>query len=164
MKWRTPLIAVALAFFIGCYSSQQTVRLVLGGVGDDMTWESLQTVLPTLVDGKGDYAMSWSGSRPNSLSLAPVAQPEAFALRINFGMVERIEGRTIYLRVDSKQVHFQAFVIWAKKFIEDFPYYLRGLAFNWRVRFTAWWTGRPQDEVFWDLFNELLTEVSRPQP
>jgi len=148
---------------MGCYSSQRTVRLVLGGVDDDMTWESLQTVLPTLVDGKGDYAMSWSGSRPDSISLAPIAQPEAFATRVNFGRVERIEGRTIYLRVDSKQVHFQAFVIWAKKFIEDFPNYLRRLVFNCRVKFTAWWTGRPEEEVCWELFKELLTEASRPQ-
>ena len=85
MKPRNLLIPLLLGIFVGCYSPQRTVRLVLKGVDDDMTWESLRTVLPTLVDGEKNYAMSWSGSRPGSISLAPVAQPEAFALRIKFG-------------------------------------------------------------------------------
>src|SRR5713101_1924004 len=144
MKSRIPLVLLFLTFFVGCYSSQRTVRLVLDGVEDDMTWESLQVVLPTLVDGKGEYAMSWWGSKPGSLSLAPVAQPEAFALRIRFGKVEGIEGRTIYIRVDPKQARFEAIVIKAKEFFEDFPNYLHRLAFMWRVKIVAWWTGKPE--------------------
>jgi hypothetical protein len=131
---------------------------MLDGVEDDVTWDSLWTVLPTLVDGKGDYSMSWSGSRPRAVSLAPVAQPEALALRINFGKVERIEGRTICVRVDPKQARLQAFLLKARELIEDFPNCLRRLAFMWRVKIVAWWTGESEDEVFWTLIREMFSQ------
>jgi hypothetical protein len=155
MNARLVGFSLALLFCLGCYSPQQTVHLMLDGVDDETTWESLRTMLPTLVDGDSGHSMTWSGDLPRAVSLAPVADPKAFSRRIRFATVERIDGRTIYLRVVPQVVQLQAFVLKTKRFFSEFPNTLRSFTFACRLKARAWWTGKSEAELFWSWLNDV---------
>jgi hypothetical protein len=93
--------------------------------------------------------------------LGPVADPKAFADRIRFGTVEKIEGRTVYVKVDEGKAQAQAVIVKVVQFIEDFPNAVPGLLFIGRIKAIAWWTGKSEGEVFWSEFRRALDSAAR---
>lgn len=98
-------LGILLATFTlsGCgYSSDQTVTLKIRG---DLTEAKRDKIAETLKgmtdDSSHSYSGTWTGTTM-SVSLAPVADVDAFAKKIEFGEVTSIEGRTIHVAVGDQ--------------------------------------------------------------
>jgi hypothetical protein len=152
------LLLPALAFgSAGCWfpPPDKSVLVVLRGGSESARWEATNDLLPYLADdlrARQDGWTAWGGRPPEEIRLAPVADPKAFADRVQFGAVEWIEGRTIYIRVDDEKTKTLATLARVAHFFEELPDQLRAYWLIARVKAIAWWTGRSEGDVFWSVF------------
>jgi hypothetical protein len=151
------LVLLALAFgSTGCWfpPSDKTVLVVFHGGSESARWEATNDLLPFMVDDMATRQQSWTtwnGHGPEQVRLAPVSDTKAFADRVHFGKVERIEGHIIYIRVDDDKTKTAAMLARTVRFFEELPEKLRAYWFIARVKAIALWTGHSEDDVFWSV-------------
>jgi hypothetical protein len=161
------LLLSALAFGAsGCWParSNESVLVVLRGGSESARWQATKDLLPYLVDDPNkrvDNWNAWGGRAPEQIRLSPVADPKAFADRVLFGVVERIDDRTIYIRLDEEKTQAQAMLARVAHFFEDLPTNMRGYWFLARVEAIALWTGQSTDDVFWSVLKSDLEQATK---
>ncbi len=155
-------ITAASAGCCTCYGPDRSVEVVLRGASDSARWQATETLLPVLVDDPPEREIcwtSWEGGPPLIVQIGPVADPKILASRIQFGTVERIDGRTIYVKVDEEKARTQTLVVEVAQFIKSVPPTLSELLFIGRIKVIAWWTGRSEGEVFWSELRRMSTTL-----
>ncbi len=77
----------------------ETVTLLITGVDTAEGRRSLNKELGQITDTPGNFRtkMNWATGQPLTVLLTPVSDPEAFAKRVDFGTVDKIEGKTIHI-------------------------------------------------------------------
>lgn len=105
------LVALLLPVCGGCNPSPSTpqpteetagpneVLLKITGADTDEHRKAIAESLKQKTDTPGNHSMrtNWSSGGPLVIRLSPVIDPEAFANRVDFGAVEKIEGRTLHI-------------------------------------------------------------------
>jgi hypothetical protein len=148
----TLAIATASTGCFSCYGPDRRVQVVLHGASDAARRGVTQTLLPAIVDDPLQPSIGWfvwGDQAPNKIDLGPVSDPKAFARRIRFGTVEKITGRTIFVKVDESKVRVQLVIVKVGRFLADLPDTIRALPFIARIKMIAWWTGKSEGDVFW---------------
>jgi hypothetical protein len=155
-------LALAAALVSGCGGHGVTV--VLSNADDPDTFQAVCVVVRGMMDRTGsDYSVRWSTwgqARPTSLTVSPVDDPAAWSRAIRFGVVEKVKGRVIWVRVNPAAARWQAAVVRAAEFVRDLPNMVRGLGFYCQVKAVAWWQGRPEPDVAWTLWKQRLAEAT----
>ncbi|HEV3259901.1 MAG TPA: hypothetical protein VG013_23740 [Gemmataceae bacterium] len=162
------LIEQMLGALPWAHAHDHTVTLVLRGVEDESTRQAVDGLLPSLVDDPQSWLISRQPSRPDRVRLAPVARPEALATKIRFGKVTRIEGRTIFVRVDAGKARCQAFALRAWDLASDLTSRVGLLVLIARLKLLAWWDEDIEAEAlssslqgfFWSSFESAA--INRP--
>jgi hypothetical protein len=151
-----PLLSALALGSSGCWPARtdESVLVVLRGGSESARWQATEDLLPYLVDDPHKRLHSWNawgGHPPEQIRLAPVADPKGFADRVLFGVVEKIDDRTIYIRLDEEKTQAQAMLARVAHFFDDLPNKVRGYWLLARVEVIAWWTGRSTADVFWSV-------------
>jgi hypothetical protein len=86
----------------GCnYGPDETVTIEISGVASEQAYQDINERLKKMTDSSSHKIISRRAGLNMSVELAPVADPEAFAKKIDFGKVTAVEGRTIKVVVDG---------------------------------------------------------------
>lgn len=100
--FRIVSLAILLAICTGCpRNADNTVTVVLDG-NPTLTSQVAEYLAASLLDDANWWHISWSqwGWANTKLTLAPIVDPESLRQRVRFGNVTRIDGRTVYVKVD----------------------------------------------------------------
>jgi len=93
------LLIPALLFLPGCnpfsHDPEKTVIIEISPITRNSDREEIAEILSGMTDGSGHTMTIRTNGDKMTVRLSPVRDIEAFARRINFGRVERIEDRTI---------------------------------------------------------------------
>lgn len=86
----------AVGSLAGCnYGPDETVTIEISGVASDQSYADINDRLKQMTDSSSHKIISRRAGLNMTVELAPVADPEAFARKIDFGKVTAVEGRTI---------------------------------------------------------------------
>lgn len=80
------------------FGPEQTVTLRISNLNDNSTRQIILDRLPTLTDGNGHSMQSTTQGVETVVTLAPVADPKAFAAKLDIGEVTKVDGRVIHVR------------------------------------------------------------------
>jgi hypothetical protein len=84
---------------MGRFSDNQILTVIITGVRDDQTGKYVLDKLARQLPQGNSSTRSFTTGGVMRVALAPVGDPQAFAAKIDFGTVTRIEGRVIYVTV-----------------------------------------------------------------
>lgn len=103
-RWMSAGLVLAALAITGCGTdpAQSVTVMISGAPSDDAERERIKDALKSLMDSgpsKSTSSMSNSAERTLQMTLFPVRDVEAFAKRIDFGTVTRIDGRTVHVTI-----------------------------------------------------------------
>ncbi|PQO38926.1 hypothetical protein C5Y96_03380 [Blastopirellula marina] len=77
----------------------EEIRLKITGADSDEARDAIQTALEDISDLPGNHntSMRWATGQPLTIKFGPVADPAKFAERVQFGKVDKIEDRTVFI-------------------------------------------------------------------
>lgn len=93
------LLITACLLFTGCNPFKQdpekSVTMEISSITESSEREEVMEILRGMTDGSGHSMTVRSDRDTMTVTLSPVSDVQAFARRINFGHVDKIDGRTI---------------------------------------------------------------------
>jgi len=77
----------------------EDIRLKITGADTEADRDAIQAELENISDLPGNHhtSMRWSSGQPLTIKFGPVADPQKFAEKVQFGTVDKIEDRTVYI-------------------------------------------------------------------
>lgn len=103
------LILLSLGLFVatqsGCDAQPdlplgpEEIRLKITGADSDEARDAIEAALGDMSDlpGNSNTSMRWSSGQPLTIKFGPVADPAKFAEKVDFGKVDKIEDRTVFI-------------------------------------------------------------------
>lgn len=103
------LILLSLSLFVATQSGcgapadeplgPDEIRLKVTGADSDAARDAIEAALGDMSDlpGNSNTSMRWATGQPLTIKFGPVADPAKFAEKVNFGKVDKIEDRTVFI-------------------------------------------------------------------
>jgi hypothetical protein len=89
---------------MGRFRADQILTVIVTGVHDDKVGKDVLDKLARQLPQGNRSTQSQTSGGVMQVTLAPVGDPQAFAAKIDFGTVNKVEGRVVYVTVKEAKL------------------------------------------------------------